>query len=90
MKNFGHVMWFRQRDGFGVVVDCHGTEFYFDKSVIPCNKKMCSGVLIEFDVNPAILDVRCISKITVLRSSSKISAIKELIEYKQKQLVFSI
>lgn len=30
----GKILWYRERDGFGIIVDLSGNEYYFDKSVV--------------------------------------------------------
>ena len=51
MKNFGKVLWFRERDGFGVIVDSKGGGFYFDSSVIPKSSRLNKNSYVQFSVH---------------------------------------
>lgn len=56
----GKVLWYSERDGHGIIVDSSGIEYYFDSSVIKSKiPKNMKGVLVTFELNTKIKDVRC-------------------------------
>ena len=56
----GHVVWYNQRDGFGIAKDEYGNEFYIDDSVLKCDKDSLKfNTLISFIHNPKIKDCIC-------------------------------
>ena len=65
MKLVGKVLWWNDRDGFGVIEDAKGNEYYFDSSVISLRprQKILHNSFVEFQVNPNIEDTLCAYKI---------------------------
>ena len=49
----GHVLWFDKRDGYGVVQDTEGYEYYIDISVIPGRRVLQHGDIVRF--NPVVV-----------------------------------
>lgn len=56
----GRVLWYDYRDGYGVLEDDQGNEYYFDKSVWKCKaSNPGSGRCVKFEINLNIKDTRC-------------------------------
>jgi cold shock CspA family protein len=66
-KLTGRVLWYDQRDGFGVLEDAKGNELYFDASVI--NKAQVAsikhGISVVFKLNAEIKHVACACEVEV-------------------------
>lgn len=82
----GKVLWYRDRDGVGIASDEHQNEYYFDKSVIPKNNKIVTGMIIRFKVNTKIEEVKTISCITIPKSEKLIESLNQELKAKSKQL----
>lgn len=66
----GTILWFDQRDGYGIATDERGSEYYIDSSVIDRPELCRDGVQVNFEQNPAITHVRCGHKVTVNLASA--------------------
>ena len=68
MKIVGKVLWWNDRDGFGIIEDAKGNEYYFDSSVISLRprQQIQHNSLLEFQINPNIEDTLCAYKIQLL------------------------
>jgi cold shock CspA family protein len=62
----GRVLWFDERDGYGIVVDIHGNENYVDVSVTPNRASLKRDQLVSFEINPKIADCRCGHRIQLI------------------------
>lgn len=67
MQLVGKILWWNGRDGFGVIEDAGGREFYFDASVITLKPKqqVKRGSVVTFQQNPNISDRLCAHKVRV-------------------------
>lgn len=46
----GKVLWWDERDGFGIIVDEHENEYYVDSSILrELSEEMKGGVEVTFD-----------------------------------------
>lgn len=61
MQLVGKVLWWNDRDGFGVIEDAAGNEYYFDSSVIASRSKshIKRNQIVTFEANSRIKD--CLS-----------------------------
>jgi cold shock CspA family protein len=55
----GRVLWFDERDGYGVIKALDGTEHYVDLSVLPGRQPLREGTLVRFQLNPSIKHLNC-------------------------------
>ena len=59
MEYYGKVLWFDERDGYGIAETDDGTEFYIDVSVIEGRENLQRNQRIEWQYNPNVKDCRC-------------------------------
>lgn len=71
MKNIGKVLWWNERDGFGVIEDTIGNEFYFDTSVVdaPRGLSIARDQIVTFSQNRNVNDCLCADDVRVPRVS---------------------
>ena len=55
----GSVLWFSERDGFGIILMENGSEIYTDVSVIKDRASLNKGQRVSFKFNTAIKDCAC-------------------------------
>lgn len=67
MKLTGYVLWFNVRDGYGIIKDDQGIEYYTDISVTPNREPLKRDTKVNFELNPKIKDCRCAWKVEVLK-----------------------
>lgn len=67
MQLVGKVLWWNDRDGFGVIEDAAGNEYYFDSSAISTRSKalMKRNQIVNFELNQRIKDALCACQIRV-------------------------
>lgn len=64
---YGAVKWYDLRNGYGLIKDIGGTEFYVDVSSInDSNKELKHGMVVSFKVNPIITDILCATDVEVI------------------------
>lgn len=72
MDCFGKILWWNERDCFGVIEDTGGNEVYFDASVIdaPKNHSIKRDQIITFKLNTAlgVSDSVCAECVRIPRS----------------------
>lgn len=66
MKIVGKILWWNGRDGFGVLEDAKGNEYYFDSSVVSLypRQQIQHGSLVEFSINPNVENTLCAHKVS--------------------------
>ena len=71
MKNIGKVLWWNERDGFGVIEDTAGNEIYFDSSVVdaPRGKSITRDQIVTFTQNKKVKDCLCADNVRIPRMS---------------------
>lgn len=62
----GKVLWFRERDGFGIILSGDKKEFYVDISVTPDHQNLKPEQIVFFEHNKKIKDCRCAHKIQLI------------------------
>ncbi|HXH32215.1 MAG TPA: hypothetical protein VNJ01_15540 [Bacteriovoracaceae bacterium] len=69
----GRVLWFRARDGFGIIVDPQGNEFYFDQSVLRISprQKVERNKIVTFYINEKITELLCARNVSVPADSKQ-------------------
>jgi cold shock CspA family protein len=69
----GKILWWNDRDGFGVLEDADGNEFYFDSSVtfIRGNQVLKRNMFVAFHRNPAIKDCACAYKVKIANATER-------------------
>ena len=67
MQLVGKVLWWNDRDGFGVIEDAAGNEYYFDSSVaqIKPKKNFKRNQVVTFEVNTGVKDCLCARKVKI-------------------------
>jgi cold shock CspA family protein len=67
MQFVGKVLWWNDRDGFGVIEDAAGNEYYFDTSstISPTHQSIKRNQVVTFEVNSRIKDCLCASKVKI-------------------------
>lgn len=55
----GIVLWWDERDGYGIIVDCSNNEWYFDRSVLVKTYTPKRNEQVLFEKNYKIKDVKC-------------------------------
>lgn len=66
MQLVGKVLWWNDRDGFGVIEDADETEYYFDSSVIGrSSSQIKRNMIVVFERNSSITDRPCAHKVKV-------------------------
>lgn len=88
MELIGRVLWWSERDENGILVDPHGNEFYFDRSVLKLRPKqqIKRNVVVTFYYNESISDCLCACKVTV-PTASKLKSVQDKF---QQQLAINI
>ena len=73
MKIVGKVLWWSERDENGIVVDLHGNEFYFDRSVLKLRHRQDveDGSIVTFEYNKSIKDCICAFNVEVPIASKR-------------------
>lgn len=73
MQLVGKVLWWNDRDGFGVIEDAAGNEYYFDSSVAitRSNQPIKRNQVVTFEANPQIKDCLCACKVKVPNASER-------------------
>lgn len=65
----GKILWFRDRDGNGIILDDDGNEWYFDVSVIVDPDSISEdekGLRVSFIHNDKITDCRCAKDVRLI------------------------
>ena len=72
-EHVGKILWWDDRDGFGIVKDAYGNEYYFDSSVVqPKNiKQIKRNAIITFEINSSIKDCLCANQIRVPQAAER-------------------
>lgn len=85
----GTVLWYDQRDGFGIVQDEQGTEYYIDKSVLHCDSDILQGgVFVRFKLNEEITSCICAKDVITLLLEDEVRAIhKERVKRAQEKFL---
>ena len=67
MKLVGRVLWWNDRDGFGVIEDANGNEYYFDKSATSLKPRQTikRNIVVEFSLNAKIQDAPCAATVAI-------------------------
>lgn len=73
MKLSGYVLWFSERDGYGIIKTDAGVEYYTDMSVTPNREPLKRNQRVEFEHNPRVKDCKCAWKITLLENTKQVS-----------------
>lgn len=86
MQLVGKILWWNDRDGFGVIEDSDGNEYYFDSSVIGrSSQSIKRNSIVVFEVNKGIRDCLCAHKVKVANATERKRAGRNL---NNKQLKF--
>ena len=65
IKLTGSILWFNERDGYGIINGDDGLEYYFDSSVWECTvSNPFKNRLVSFKLNTKIQDCRCATNIS--------------------------
>lgn len=74
MKIIGKIMWYRERDGFGIIADINGNEFYFDKSTVKLkkNEQVGKNQIVYFEHNIEVKDTLVAANISISKSKKDI------------------
>ena len=86
MARYGKVLWYRSRDGLGVVIDSTGCEFYLYKSVVPKNIQLKKGQYVKFWKNNDVTDVLCVGKLQIPKTKKSLNQVLQKFDIDQKQL----
>ena len=71
----GRVLWFRERDGFGVITDLQNNDYYFHRNEIKASSKQSikKGTFVNFSINQEVDDVLCATNISALTQKQKVT-----------------
>jgi cold shock CspA family protein len=69
----GKILWWNDRDGFGVIEDETSREFYFDTSVVSSKSRdsIKRNQLVIFELNHGIRDCVCACKVRIASASQR-------------------
>ncbi len=67
MEIIGRVLWWSKKDENGVILDAHGNEYYFDRSVLNIGpkQKVSSGQIVIFKKNIQINEILCAKDVEI-------------------------
>ena len=73
MRVIGKILWWNDRDGFGVIEDMAGNEFYFDSSAVSLRsgQTVARRQMVLFDINPNIKDCPCARRVQISSASER-------------------
>ncbi|MCY4524181.1 MAG: hypothetical protein OXB84_05535 [Halobacteriovoraceae bacterium] len=80
MELIGRVLWWSERDENGIIVDPHGNEFYFDRSVLKLKswQSVKRNAVVTFYINKSIQDCLCARNIKIPEKHKRKIAEKKL------------
>lgn len=90
MQLVGKVLWWNERDGFGVIEDIDGNEYYFDSSSTAVRSKKNNQVikrnlLVTFEQNVSVKDCACACRVKVASATER-RRIEEKMDRRQLRL----
>ncbi len=73
MQLVGRILWWNDRDGFGVIEDADGNEYYFDISatIIRGGQKPKRNLFVTFHKNQTITDCACAHKVKIANAAER-------------------
>lgn len=73
MQIAGKILWWNDRDGFGVIEDAHGNEYYFDSSVVAARslQSLKRKQVVTFQRNKGVSDCLCACKVKVATAAER-------------------
>lgn len=64
-KLHGKVLWFDERDGYGIIKGDDGHEYYTDISVTPYRQTLKRSTSVSFVINKNIKDCLCAKDVEI-------------------------